>query len=154
MKPNYLVIPLVVFLTAFAGSLITSGGLEAWYQTINLPPWTPSGPIIGAAWTIIFILSAISALIVWNKFPRGEQFKRIICTFIANAFLNVLWSYLFFGKHLLSWAVLGAASLFFSVALLIALIRPNSKFAVMLLYPYAIWVLFATYLTFIVWTLN
>jgi len=38
MKLNYIIIPLIVFLVAFIGGLITSGGLEAWYQTINLPP--------------------------------------------------------------------------------------------------------------------
>jgi tryptophan-rich sensory protein len=153
MKLNYIVIPLIVFLVALAGSLITSGGMD-WYKTIRLPDWTPSGAVIGAAWTIIFILAAISVLVFWNKFPRGKKFNWIFLIFFINALLNILWSYLFFGQHLIGWAVWGAGLLGLSVILLIALIRPVSHLASVLLFPYAIWVIFATYLTYTVWNLN
>jgi benzodiazapine receptor len=153
MKLNYFIIPLIVFLVAFLGSLITSGGMD-WYKTINLPVWTLPGSVIGMAWTIIFILSAISVLIVWNKFSRGKRFNLIITIFILNALLNVLWSYLFFDRHLLCWAAVEAAILGLSVVLLVILIRPFSRLAALLLYPYAIWVAFATYLTYTVWMLN
>jgi benzodiazapine receptor len=153
MKLNYFIIPLVVFLVAFLGSLITSGGMD-WYQTINLPSWTPDGSVIGAVWTTIFILSAISALLVWNRFPRGKRFNWIFFLFGINAFLNVFWSYLFFGKHFLFWAVPEAALLCLSVVLLVILIRPLSRLAASLLYLYLFWTAFATYLTYMVWTLN
>lgn len=153
MKINYVIIPIVAFLVATIGGLITSGGMN-WYQTINLPIWTPSGSIIGAIWTTIFILSAISALIVWNRFPRGKRFSWIFITFVINAFLNVFWSYLFFGQHLLFFAVIEAVLLGVSVIVLIILIRPISRLAAILLYPYAIWVAFATYLTYAVLLLN
>jgi benzodiazapine receptor len=153
MKLNYFIIPLIVFLVAFTGSLITSGGMD-WYKTINLPAWTPPGSVIGIAWTIIFILSAISALIVWNRFPRGRRFSWIFIIFGINALLNIFWSYLFFGKHLLNFALWEAGFLFVSVVLLVILIRPVSRLAAILLYPYAIWGAFATYLTYTVWMLN
>lgn len=153
MKLNYIIIPLIVFLVAFAGSLITSGGMD-WYKTINLPAWTPLGSVIGAVWTTIFILSAISALIVWNRFPRGRRFSWVFIIFGINALLNIFWSYLFFGKNLLDFAFWEAGFLFISVVLLIILIRPVSRLAAILLYPYAIWGAFATYLTYTVWMLN
>ena len=153
MKPNYIIIPLIAFLTAGIGSWVTSGGMD-WYKTINLPSFTPPGQIIGIAWTIIFILSAISVLIVWNRFPRDNHSKWIIELFIVNAFLNVSWSCFFFGLHLLGWSIFGAAFLFLSVLLLIFLIRPIFRFAAVLLYPYAIWTAFAAYLTYAVWNLN
>jgi benzodiazapine receptor len=153
MKLNYFIIPLIVFLVAFTGSLITSGGMD-WYKTINLPVWTPPGSVIGIAWTIIFILSAISALIVWNRFPRGRRFSWIFIIFGINALLNIFWSYLFFDKHLLNFALWEAGFLFVSVVLLVILIRPVSRLAAILLYPYAIWGAFATYLTYTVWMLN
>jgi len=153
MKLNYIIIPLVAFLTAGIGSWITNGGMD-WYRTINLPAFTPPGYIIGIAWTIIFILSAISALLVWNRFPRDKRFKWIIELFIINAFLNVSWSCFFFSFHFLGWAVFGAAFLFISVILLIFLIRPLLRLAAILLYPYAIWTAFATYLTCVIFKLN
>ena len=153
MKLNYFIIPLIVFLVAFTGSLITSGGMD-WYKTINLPVWTPPGSVIGIVWTTIFILSAISSLIVWNRFPRGRRFSWIFIIFGINALLNIFWSYLFFGKNLLDFAFWEAGFLFISVVLLIILIRPVSRLAAILLYPYAIWGAFATYLTYTVWMLN
>lgn len=153
MKLNYFVIPLIVFLVAWLGGMITSAGMD-WYETINLPDFTPSGYVIGTVWTIIFILAAISALIVWNRFPRGRRFNWIIGVFLVNAFLNVFWSYLFFGEHLLGLAIWEAGILAFSVALLIVVLRPFSRLAAILLYPYLFWVVFATYLTYTVWTLN
>jgi len=153
MKLNYIIIPLIVFLAAWIGGLITSAGMD-WYKTINLPDFTPPGSVIGTVWTTIFILSAISALLVWNRFPRGKRLIWIFITFGVNALLNVFWSYLFFGQHLLSWAVVEAVLLGFSVILLIILIRPVVRLAAILLYPYLIWVAFATYLTYTVWSLN
>lgn len=138
---------------AWLGGMITSAGMD-WYETINLPDFTPSGYVIGTVWTIIFILAAISALIVWNRFPRGRRFNWIIGVFLVNAFLNVFWSYLFFGEHLLGLAIWEAGILAFSVALLIVVLRPFSRLAAILLYPYLFWVVFATYLTYTVWTLN
>jgi len=153
MKLNYIIIPLITLLVASVGSWLTSGGM-GWYQTINLPAWTPAGSVIGAIWTIIFILATISALLVWNRFSHGKRFNWIFITFAVNAFLNVLWSFLFFGQHLLSLAIIDAALLGISVIALIVLIRHASRLAALLLYPYAIWAAFATYLTYTVWLLN
>jgi tryptophan-rich sensory protein len=152
-KMNYIVIPLITILTAAVGSWLTSKGM-GWYQTIKLPPWTPPGSAIGSVWTTIFILSAVSALIVWNKAPRDARFCWIIAIFIANAILNVFWSFLFFNQHLFGQAVIEAAVLGISVAALVVLIWPVSRLASLLLAPYFAWVTFATYLAYVIWTIN
>jgi len=155
MKLSYIIIPLITVLTAGIGSLLTSGGMS-WYKSINLPSWTPAGSIIGAIWTTIFILSAASALIVWNTSANMGQTRLswIAGVFIANAVLNVLWSYLFFNQHLIAPAIFEAGILGLSVIALIVLIWPISELAALLLFPYAGWVCFATYLTYSVWLLN
>lgn len=153
MRLNYIVIPLVTLGVAWLGNWLTSGGME-WYKTIKLPAWTPPGSVIGFAWTIIFILSTISALIVWNKFSHDKRFAWIIGLFLINAGLNVFWSFLFFNQHLIGWAVIEAGLLGLSVIGLIILIGPISRLAAWLLVPYAAWVAFATYLTYIIWALN
>lgn len=153
MKLNYIIIPLVTFLTALLGSLLTSGGMN-WYKTIGKPSWTPDGSLIGTVWTIIFILATISALIVFNKIPHDSRFKWIIAIFILNAVLNVLWSFLFFNQHLLGPAIFEAGLLGLSVLALIISIWPGSHLAASLLIPYAAWVFFATFLTYKVWSLN
>jgi tryptophan-rich sensory protein len=153
MKQNYLIIPVITVLVALWYGLITSAGI-AWYKTIKIPFWTPSSAFISAVWTIIFILSAISAIIVWNKSVRDQRFWIIILLFTMNALLNILWSNLFFGEGLIGWAAIEAIILDISVWVLAILIRPISKLASVLLLPYAGWVIFAIYLNCVIWTLN
>lgn len=153
MKLNYLIIPLIVFLVAFCGSFFTERGLD-WYETINLPAWTPSGSIIGIVWTVIFILSTVSVILVWNRYPREKGFGLIIGLFLLNGVFNFTWSWLFFGKHMIFPAAIEAVFLGLSVLSLILLIRPISRLASLLLFPCLFWVSFATYLTFNVWKLN
>jgi tryptophan-rich sensory protein len=148
-KIGYILIPLIVFLVATIGSFFTGTGMD-WYDTINLPSWTPPGYFIGIVWTIIFLLSTISALIVWGK-PRNWL---VITVFLINAFLNVFWSYLFFNQHLIGAAFFEAIILDVTVFILIFKIWPISRLASMLLIPYGLWGAFASFLTLVVWILN
>ena len=153
MKLNYFFILLITFLTAFLGSWLTNRGM-GWYKTIKLPSWTPPGSVIGTVWTIIFILATISALITWNKLQHDSHLYWIAVIFIINAILNVGWSFLFFYLHLTGLAIFEAALLGISVVALTVLIWPVSRLAATLLLPYAGWVSFATFLTYMIWSLN
>lgn len=155
MKINYIIIPLITILVALTGSLLTGWG-TAWYHNLNLMSWTPSGGLIGMVWTILFILSTASALIVYNQKDRDREsvFWLIMILFAVNAALNMMWSFLFFTFHLLSLAIIEAFMLGLSVVVLIILIWPRAKLAAILLIPYTGWVFFATYLTYNVWLLN
>jgi len=149
MKLHYFIIPAIVILVAVIGSYFTSSGME-WYKTINLPNFTPPGYIIGIVWNIIFILTTISAIIVWNNKPSNL----IIGIFLANAFLNVFWSFLFFNQGLIGAAFFEAILLDISVWALFFLIWPISKLASCLLLPYGLWVAFASFLNFMIWLKN
>lgn len=151
---SYVIIPLVAILTGSIGGYFTSSSVNTWYKTLQKPLWTPPGSVIGAVWTVLYILTATSALIVWNTFPRDDKFRWIIALFLANAILNALWSYIFFSRHLLGIAVWEAALLGLTVLALMILTWTQSKTASLFLLPYLLWVSFATYLTFTVWSLN
>jgi len=169
MQLNYFIIPLLTILTAVTGSVITSRGMS-WYKTIIRPGFTPPGSIIGAIWTIIFILSASSLLIVWNSayvstainMTSGQiitavnsaERNVVVLVFIFNAILNVLWSWLFFSQQRMLIAFYEALVLDLTVVVLIILIWPASIIAAMLLLPYAIWGAFASFLTYRIWRLN
>ena len=153
MKLNYFIIPLITAFVTIFGSSLTSRGMD-WYEKIKLPTWTPGGNIIGLVWTLIFILSTISALIIWNNYSASKNLKWIILFFLLNAGLNVFWSYLFFTAHLINWSIAEMILLELSVLILIILIWPLSKLAGILLLPYSLWVAFATYLTYNIALLN
>ncbi len=154
MKLNYLVIPLVTIAVAAGGSVLTSAGVSGWYKTIKLPAWTPPGSVIGMVWTVIFVLTAAAALLVWNSPGPRPRLGLIAGLFLLNAGLNVLWSFLFFRLHLLAASGWEAVALDLTVIALIIVCWPISRGASALLAPYAGWVAFASYLTFTVWRLN
>lgn len=153
---SYIIIPLITILIAGLGSLMTSRGMD-WYHLIKLPDWIPSGQIIGIVWTIIFILSTIAVLMVWNSSWRhrdASRFRKIIIWFLINAGLNLGWSFIFFNRHLVAIAIEEAILLCLSVVHIIWLVWPVDRRVAYLLFPYAIWTAFASYLTYSVWLLN
>ncbi|MBU1992588.1 MAG: TspO/MBR family protein [Patescibacteria group bacterium] len=150
LKPNYIVIPLITVIVALAGSYLTRGGME-WYDTqLVQPDFTPPNWAFPIAWNTIFALTTISALIVWNK----KGWNLIAALFILNAVLNVVWSLLFFNLHMLTPAFIEMIILELTLLALIPLIWKTSKTASLLLLPYTLWVGFATYLTYMIVTLN
>lgn len=152
MKLNYFVIPLLVLFVSLIGSSFTSADSE-WYQSLNKPSFTPPGWIIGAVWTTIFALTAVSILFVWNHL-KSEWFWAIIGLFAVNGLLNIFWSYLFFRLNDVGSAMVEAGLLGFSVYALIFALWKKQRIAALLLVPYALWVTFATYLTYAIWILN
>jgi translocator protein len=153
VKPNYFFIPLFVIITASAASYFAETG-RSWYKTINLPDWTPSGSVMVLAWTIIFVLSSLSLLILWNKHSSEKNFGVIIALFVLNALLIVGWNILFFSHQQIGLAFFQAILLVANLILLIFLIWRLSPLAAYLLVPYSLYVLFSTVLTFNVWMIN
>lgn len=153
---------------AVIGGWLTDTG--AWYQLLVKPDWTPSGSLISFVWTTIFVLAALSALVVFNVRPAGRRRQAIMTFFVANGLLNIGWSWIFFVQHWLWGAVIEALWLGLSVVCLVILIWPHqeteeevfgairkkslNRLAAGLLLPYLAWVIFATYLAYKIWILN
>ncbi|MFA6130870.1 MAG: TspO/MBR family protein [Patescibacteria group bacterium] len=148
-----LVIILTVIATAVVGSFITSQGM-VWYETLILPPWTPDGSVIGTVWTVLFVLTIVSLLLAMQKKIEAPTSRWIWFFFFLQATLNVLWSLLFFGIHAFTLAIIEALLLGLSVLFLSLSLWKTSKLASALLFPYVLWVCFATFLTYAVTILN
>jgi len=154
MHISYILIPLITILVAYAGGRLTMRSVATWYRTIHKPTWTPPGSVIGAVWTVLYILAAISALMVWNL-PGGTSVPvAIITLFVLNVVVNILWSYVFFYLHRPGSAIWVCLFLDLTIVLLIQFVAPLSTLAAWLLVPYAAWVTFASYLNYRVWAMN
>lgn len=148
-KP-YIITSAVVLGFAFLSNLL-SGGTDA-YAYANKPPLSPPGIVFPIAWTVLYTLMSIAAVIVAksNDLDKGKALR----LFIIQLVINYIWPIIFFGfsapKIALVWllllivAVLLTARAFFSV----------SRTAGWLLVPYIIWLLFAFYLNFGIVALN
>lgn len=147
------VIVLAVVAVAIVGGHFSSMNRD-WYDALNKPAWQPPNWVFGPVWTAIFILSAISAILIWNTRPRTGLTYWIIAAFILNGILNVAWSALFFGSKLIYPAIFDAGLICLSVVVIMILAWPISRLASLLLVPYAGWAAFATYLTAVIHRLN
>lgn len=154
LKPNYFVIPLITVATAALGSFFTNIGMP-WYDAdLIKPALTPPSLAFPIAWTTIFILTTISVLIIWNKSKRDKVFGWLIALFILNAFLNAAWCLLFFTLRDIQGALIEMILLEGTTIGIMAVTWKKSKLASLLLAPYLVWVGFATYLTYMILSLN
>lgn len=156
LKINYLVIPSITVMVAFLGKFLTrEPHAWFWYKNILIKPSiTPPDWVFPIAWNIIFILTTFCALRVWNSFKRTGTFRLIMSLFLLNAVLNIAWSYIFFTRHMLGFAIIESALLTFVTIVLAVLIGARSIKTALLLVPYIVWGCFATYLTYHVYLLN
>lgn len=158
MKPfrlNYVLIPLVTVFVALIGSYLTSKGMS-WYNTeLIQPSLTPPRWAFPVAWNIIFVLTTISAVLLWNVFKkRTKVFYAIFALFVLNAVLNVAWSALFFVMHNVFASLIEMMVMELSTLAIMVLSYKYSKLAAFLLLPYFLWVGFATYLTYLIMQAN
>jgi tryptophan-rich sensory protein len=143
---------LKTFAIAFALSYLTAGigagltELGPWYFSLKHPEWKPPDPYFGVIWSTIFTLCAISGALAWQSAQGPNDKKRIILLFATNAFLNILWSAIYFKLQRPDYALFEVVFLWLSILFLIMGLWRINKKAVMLLIPYWVWVSIATVL--------
>lgn len=153
IKPNYIFFAAITFIISLLGRFYSSAGMK-WYYTLNLPTYTPPGWAIGTIWIVIYVLTTIAVIMVWNNFIRDRQFYFILALFALNAFFNVLWTYLFFYQQSISLAFIDALAVFISLLALIVAVGQRSLTVAALLAPYLAWITFAVWLNLMVWIMN
>lgn len=131
--------------TGLLSALLTRGSMEA-YQNMYRPPLSPPGWVFPLVWTILYVLMAIAAYLVYETDKEAK--KHALALYASQLFVNATWSILFFNWNayllaftwllLLWYLVLCTAREFYAI-------RP---LAGRLMVPYLIWLTFAAYLNF------
>ncbi len=153
-KINYVAIPALVALCLWVGAVITLQGMEWYNNDLLLSPLTPPSSVFRVAWSFIGFCTALSIITLWNRSKRDIIFWATLAVFALNGILNVSWSYVFFIRHEIARAFWVAAAIEGTVLLLMCLTWGRSHKAALLLLPYAVWMLFALYLTNDMWLIN
>ena len=150
IRPKPLILSLVItYAVAFIGSLFTSPNTStAWYNSIK-PAITPPSIVFPIVWNILFLLIAISLYLVIIH-SKKKQKKEIYTLFVINFALNILWSVIFFGLKLPALAFIEIILLWVSILFLILKTKKINKTASYLLWPYLVWVTFATLLNILI----
>lgn len=140
---------LIALLPGAVGSAFTP---DAWYLGLEKSSLTPPGWVFPVAWTSLYITIGIS-LYAFLITADGNR-RPALVVFATQLVLNGAWSWLFFGKHQPGLALVDIVLLWFSIVATIAMFGRRSKLAAVLLVPYLLWVSFATYLNFAIWSAN
>ena len=96
---------------------------KGWYEELQKPSWNPPAWLFGPVWSTLYLLMAIAAWLVWREGGWAGQ-RRALTLFVVQWVLNVLWTPLFFGQHLIGLAAMEILAL---VGVLIATIAIFSK---------------------------
>ena len=134
----------LVAATALIGGRFTAMGIGPWYDGLAKPSWTPPGAVIGAVWTVLYVLIAVASAAVWNRSPAAPVGYATLL--VANLVLNALWCYLFFASRRPGAALTEIFVLELTCLGLVLLASRTSPAAAWLLAPYAAWVAFAGFL--------
>ena len=136
------------------GSLFTESSLQSWYASLAKPSFTPPGYVIGAVWTVLFLLMGIAFYLIWASRSKSKEKSVSMKLYGLQLFLNVLWSFAFFYLRSPFYGLVEITFLFVAIVATVISFNKVSKNAAMLMIPYLLWVCFAAYLNLSVMLLN
>jgi translocator protein len=86
---------ILLSLAAAGVGAVASVRANIFYQQLSRPEWAPPAWIFGPMWSVLYLLMAIAAWIVWRQ--RGfRESAMALLLFIAQLTANAVWSWCFF----------------------------------------------------------
>ncbi|RXG27313.1 TspO/MBR family protein [Leeuwenhoekiella palythoae] len=154
-KTFHILIPITVcLLVGFLSAIATQSSVLTWYPQLAKPAFTAPNWLFAPVWTVLYILMGIAAGLVWNKGYYHKWVKTALYHFGFQLILNAAWSIVFFGMHLVLPALLIILSLLILLLFTFKWFKVVKPEAAYLLFPYIIWVAYASALNFEIWRLN
>ena len=152
--PKLLVCLGAVLAASGIGSLATVRAIPTWYKGLVKPSFNPPDWLFGPAWTLLYLLMAVAAWLVWKQGIGAAGVRLALAVFLLQLILNTLWSVLFFGMRSPLAGLVHIVVLWLAIIATIVLFFRVSVPAGTLLLPYIVWVSFAAVLNAAVLRLN
>lgn len=129
--------------------MVTSNYID--YNDLIKPILSPPGIVFPIVWTIIYLLIGISYTLLKEKGEIPKETKQLYYT---QLIFNYLWTVIFFVFRLKLLSVLWIIILDVLVIVMTYQFYKQNKLSGLLLIPYVLWLLFATYLNISIYFLN
>ncbi len=136
------------------GAVFTTPAIPRWYKTLKKPSFTPPNRAFGPVWITLYLLMAVAVFFVWSMGLDQSNLLTAFIIFWVQLILNILWSFIFFGRKSLLGGFIAIVILWILILVNIIFFFRVSLVAGALLIPYIIWVTIASNLNFQVWKLN
>lgn len=125
-----------------------------WYSQLIKPTWAPPSWVFGPAWTVLYILIAISFGKVFILLSQKQISFTVALPFILNLFFNFIFTWIQFGLKNNFLASIDILLVLITLIWAIIAIYPHVKWISYIQIPYLLWVTFATVLQLTVTYLN
>jgi translocator protein len=147
------VIPVVMFLGFFSGTVSGSAEENAWFQTLIKPEAQPPGWVFGVVWPTLYFLMGLAFAMVLHA--RGARHRSLaIGLFLVQFLINLSWSPIFFGQHKVLTAFFVILAMLVSAIATTVVFAQVRKAAAWLMVPYLVWISFAAILNYQIDRLN
>lgn len=153
---NYISLILwIVALIAIGGVIgsLTKPEISTWYSILNRSPLTPPNYVFPVAWTILYGIIGACGWLIWKE-SSFSKLSIIKTLYVTQLILNWSWTPLFFHYHLTGHSLIVLGAMDILVSELIYLTYQKIRSVSLLMIPYLLWILFATYLNFYIWQYN
>lgn len=143
------------FVPGIVGVLFSpNGASDLWYNALNKSALTPDGWVFSVVWPLLYALLGVALFLVIRNTKARQSKVPAYLLFLGQMALNALWSYVFFGLHMAGAALIVLVGLIIVSAFMMRAFRPFNRWAEYLVWPYIIWMIFATYLNVMIIWLN
>ena len=138
-----LAVSVLVCVAVGAGGSVFVGSTGQWYQHLEKPFFQPPDTIFGPVWTVLYIMMAVAAFLVWRKGLGNKLVRGGLAFFAVQLVLNGLWTPLFFGLKSPAIAMVDLVVLWLAIIATTMMFFKVSRAAGWLMIPYLTWVSFA-----------
>ncbi len=125
-----------------------------WYMQLIKPEWAPPSWLFGPVWTVLYVIIAITFVMVFSKVWKKQWPFGIAIPFALNLVFNFLFTPIQFGLRNNLLAAVDIALVLVTLIWAMRDVYPKDKRITYALIPYLLWVAFATVLQFSVTVLN
>jgi tryptophan-rich sensory protein len=136
------------------GSLVTITGAGSWYSTLAKPFFVPPDWIFAPVWITLFVLMGIALFYIWDSGTERREVKTALGIFGVQFFLNMIWSFLFFGLKSPLPGFIDIILLWVMIVITIRAFYHVKKRAAYFLLPYLVWVSLALALNGAIYFMN
>ena len=126
------------------GSLVTKPEIATWYAALIKPSWTPPPAVFPIAWTVLYILMAVSFWRLWESDRQSAGRSKAMVWFLVQLALNASWSPVFFALHDTKTAFVIIVALLIAIGATMVSASRVDRTAAWLLAPYLAWVAYAS----------
>lgn len=140
-------------MAGFLSGLLTQANIYPWYESLVKSSLTPPGFVFSIVWSLLYALLAVIAWILSSQ-PKESRCKSTHYLFAVQLLMNWAWTPLFFQYHWLTFSAIWLVVLTCLNLILIIQTKTKHKTVALLLTPYVLWLMFASYLNAVIALMN